>query len=259
MKSVITISVIIPCYNSEKTIGVCIKSILSQSESVNEIIIVDDGSTDQSIKIIKESFKYSNVNFKLHEQKNSGPSIARNKGVELASSTHIAFMDSDDQWFLDHILISKQFLENNLEYKIAATKYSSAFVSFSGEITFKKLLLKNYFSTPCVVLDKDCFFENGGFNEKMKYSEDYNLWLNIAFKSRVYLLDYVGAQNVDYKRPFGDTGLSSNLFAMHKGVLQCYESLCLKGRINFKIYFVLKCVEKLKYFRRKILTVIYKK
>lgn len=260
MSSVITISVIIPCYNSENTINACIKSILSQSEPVNEIIIVDDGSTDHSIKIIKDSLKDSHINYKLIKQKNSGPSIARNKGVDLASGTHIAFMDSDDQWFLNHILFCKQFLENNIECKIVSTKYSSSSssVNFSGEVTFLKLLFRNYFSTPCVVIDKNCFFENGGFNDNMKYCEDYSLWLNIVFKERAYLLDYVGAQNVDYKKPYGEKGLSSNLFAMHRGVLQCYNELYIKERIDLKKICLLSNLEKMKYLRRIFFTFLSK-
>lgn len=261
MNSAVTISVIIPCYNAEKTIEACLRSIFSQSKSVNEIIVIDDGSDDASISIINKIFKNSNLNINciLKAQKNAGPSIARNKGAMLATSNHVAFLDSDDEWFQDHILISKQFLENNDDYKMVATKYSSGYVKFSGAVLFEQLLLKNYFLTPCVILNKDCFCKSGGFNEQMRYSEDYCLWLDIAFNNKVYLLDYIGAQNVEYKKPFGDKGLSSNLGEMHKGVLQCYTSLYLKRKINFKKYFILKQIENLKYIRRNILTFFYKK
>jgi glycosyltransferase involved in cell wall biosynthesis len=259
MKSAVTISVIIPCYNSEMTIKACVESVLAQTVNVNEIIVVDDGSSDGSIPIIKEVFKNSieDIKFILQEQKNQGPSVARNKGVKLSTSNYVAFLDSDDEWHLDHIRKVKEFLEKNFEYKIVATKYLSGPVKFSGEITFEKLLLKNYLLTPCVVLNKDCFWEFEGFNEKMKYVEDYYLWLKITFKNKVYLLDYIGAQNIEYKRPFGAKGLSSNMVAMHKGVLYCYESLCSKKMINYKTYLVLKNIEKIKYFRRKLLTFIH--
>lgn len=259
MNSVITISVVIPCYNSEKTIKACIDSILNQTEHVNELIIIDDGSTDKSVDIIKELLKNVNnqIKFILKEQKNQGPSAARNDGVAVASSSHVAFLDSDDEWFPDHIRISKQFLEKNSEYKIIATKYLAIPSKFSGEVSFKKLLLKNYLSTPCVVLNKDCFWENGGFNEKMKYSEDYYLWLNIVFKNKLFKIDYIGAKNIDYKRPFGDKGLSANLLEMHKGVLNCYNCLYDNKMIDFMTYFKIKNIEKMKHLRRLILTYLH--
>jgi glycosyltransferase involved in cell wall biosynthesis len=260
MKSGITISVIIPCYNSEKTIKSCIESVLTQTECVNEIVVIDDGSTDESVNIIKEVFKNTNkqLRFILDEQKNQGPSAARNNGVALASFSHIAFLDSDDEWFPDHIRISKQFLENNPEYKITATKYLAIPTKFSGEVLFNKLLIKNYLSTPCVILDRECFWDNGGFNEKMKYSEDYYLWLNVVFKNRLYKIDYIGAKNIDYKRPFGDKGLSSNLLEMHNGVLNCYNSLYFNKMIDFKTYFKIKNIEKIKHLRRIVLTLLHK-
>jgi glycosyltransferase involved in cell wall biosynthesis len=260
MNSGVTISAIITCYNSEKTIKVCLESILTQTETVNEVIVVDDGSTDESVNIIRDFFKNSSkqIKFILSEQKNQGPSAARNNGVLLATSSHIAFLDSDDQWFSDHIRISKEFLDNNSEYKITATKYLAIPNNFSGEVSFKKLLIRNYLSTPCVVLDRDCFWANGGFNEKMKYSEDYYLWLSIVFKNRFYKLDYVGAKNIDFKRPFGDKGLSSNLLQMHYGVLKCYDNLYFNKMIDFKTYSKIKAIEKVKHLRRLILTYLHK-
>lgn len=257
----VTISVIIPCYNAEKTIEACLRSVFSQSKSVNEIIVIDDGSDDASISIINKIFKNSNLNINciLKAQKNAGPSIARNKGAMLATSNHVAFLDSDDEWFQDHILISKKFLENNDDYKMVATKYSSGYTKFSGVVSFEQLLWKNYFLTPCVILNKDCFYDSGGFNVSMRYSEDYYLWLNIAYNNKVYLLDYIGARNVEFKKPFGDKGLSSNLRAMHLGVIKCFDSLYQKRQVNFRKYVTLKQFEKLKYIRRNILTLLIKK
>lgn len=260
MKSEITISVIIPCYNSQETIKTCLESVLKQTESVNEIIVVDDGSKDQSVDIINEIIKGANNSVKLilHKQTNQGPSLARNNGVKLATCSHIAFLDSDDEWFLDHIRISKHFLENNTEFKIIATKYLGVQNNYTGEVLFEDFLTKNYLSTPCVVLNKVCFWDNGGFNKEMKYSEDYYLWLNIVFKNRLYKIDYIGAKNINNKRSFGDKGLSSNLLKMHVGVIECYDSLYINKMINFSTYVKIKYIERLKYLRRIILTFFYK-
>lgn len=256
MKNLMTISVVIPCYNSEQTIEACLNSVLAQTERVNEIIVVDDGSSDESISIVKKIFQRAtkDIELHLHEQKNSGPSIARNKGMEISKSNFIAFLDSDDKWFSDHIKVSKSFLENNEDYKIVATKYLNAPINFTGEIFFNKLLLKNYFLTPCVVLNKKVALGFGGFNDKMKFAEDYDLWLNIIFKRKGYLLDYIGSGNIENKKSFGEKGLSSNLLDMHNGVLKCYKNLYDKKKINFIIYIALKNVESIKFTRRKILT-----
>ena len=89
------ISVIIPVYNAEKTIRRCLESIMSSEYEEYEVIVVDDGSTDNSASIL---FEYANRDrrVKIINQPNSGPSIARNKGLELAEGEIIAFVDSDD-------------------------------------------------------------------------------------------------------------------------------------------------------------------
>ena len=146
MNSKVTISVIIPCYNSEKTITTCIKSVLAQTDRVDEIIVVDDGSTDKSVNVVKDLFQSTSSLTKLilHEQRNSGPSAARNKGIQLSISSHVAFLDSDDEWFLDHIYTVKSFLKKNPGYKMIATKYLSIPIKFTGEVLFKKMLFKKF-------------------------------------------------------------------------------------------------------------------
>lgn len=254
--SSVTISAIIPCYNSENTIIACIKSILNQSDLVDEIIIVDDGSTDNSVSVIKELFKTIEAPIKasLYEQKNSGPSVARNKGVQLSTSSYVAFLDSDDEWFVDHISLIKTFLSKNPDYKMLATKYLSMPIDFSGEVSFRRMIFKNHFFTPCIVMEKKMFLENKGFNENMKHAEDYDLWLNIVSNNKAYLLDYYGAGNIVGKKPFGDQGLSSNLLEMHKGVLDCYTNLYSKKKLDFISYFMIKQFEKVKYLRRIVLS-----
>ncbi|MDY0987398.1 putative glycosyltransferase EpsH [Flavobacterium sp. ACN2] len=259
MKNIVTISAVVPIYNSQKTIAKCLESILSQTENVNEIIIVDDGSVDRSVAIANEVLKsVHGIMIVLVEQENAGPSAARNKGVSLATSSHIAFLDSDDIWSPDHIRNVKEFFQENDSFKIVATKYLGAPISYVGEIFLKKMLYKNYFLTPCVVLKKDVFFEVGGFNEEMSFAEDYFLWLSIISNNRGYLLDYVGAANVDDKKVFGQNGLSSNLRLMHEGVLQCYKNLYSNKLINYKTYIKIIFFEKIKYLRRIIISCVVK-
>lgn len=89
------VSFIIPCYNAEQYIGMCIQSILNQNEKSFEIIIVDDGSVDKSVSICKE-FSNNDKRIRLITQSNKGPSSARNKGLTLAKGEWISFIDADD-------------------------------------------------------------------------------------------------------------------------------------------------------------------
>lgn len=89
------ISVIVPCYNVEKYIRECMKSILSQTLQGIEVILIDDGSDDNTVTILEE-YKRNNDNVKLFKQKNQGPGPARNRGIIAATGEYIAFMDADD-------------------------------------------------------------------------------------------------------------------------------------------------------------------
>lgn len=103
----IIISVIIPCYNSDKNIEKTLKSLESQSYDKFEVVIVNDGSTDNTESVIKKYLESSNLNVKYILQKNSGVSSARNKGLEIARGEYITFLDSDDVYnnkFIEKLL-----------------------------------------------------------------------------------------------------------------------------------------------------------
>lgn len=93
------VSVIIPTYNREKTIKRCIDSVVNQSMPPYEIIVVDDGSTDKTLKILNEHFK----DIKIIKQNHQGAQVARNAGILAAQGEYIAFLDSDDEWLADKL------------------------------------------------------------------------------------------------------------------------------------------------------------
>ena len=95
-----SISIIIPVYNIEKYISNSIKSIINQTDKDFEVIIIDDGSTDNSIAIAQKLLKNTNINYKIIKQKNSGVSAARNTGIKHSNSNYIYFLDGDD--FIDN-------------------------------------------------------------------------------------------------------------------------------------------------------------
>ena len=99
------VSVIVPAYNAEKYIGNCIKSVLQQTYPYFELIIVDDSSTDNTVKIIK-SFIDKRIKF-LQQINNNGVSSARNNGLSIAQGQWVTFLDADDQWLptrLEHLI-----------------------------------------------------------------------------------------------------------------------------------------------------------
>ena len=94
------VSVVIPAYNSEQYINECIDSVLNQTYQNYEIIVIDDGSTDNTVNLVKQ---YNNEKIKLYHQMNSGSGAARNLGVKQAHGKWIAFIDADDIWLPDKL------------------------------------------------------------------------------------------------------------------------------------------------------------
>lgn len=105
------LSIIIPIYNAAPLLNRCLDSVFNQTTQYTyEVILVDDGSTDNSVEIIKSRLENNII---LYRQKNAGPSMARNKGIELANSKYISFLDADDYWIDGYIEKTVSFLQEN--------------------------------------------------------------------------------------------------------------------------------------------------
>ena len=190
------ISVVIPTYNREKYIERAISSVLKQSYPVNEIIVVDNESTDQTLSFIKNKFK----SIKVIIEKKRGVSFTRNTGIKNCKNDWIAFLDSDDEWTVNKI--EKQIFllkKSNFKYQLMHT----------NEIWIKNGKLKNqkkkhlkkggYIFEDCldickispssVLINKELFNEYGLFDHKFKVCEDYELWLRLTSKIKVGYLN----------------------------------------------------------------------
>jgi len=251
-----SVSVVIPCYNSQNTIEKSINSVLNQTLTVNEIIVVDDGSSDNSIEIIKKIIdaNKTNTSIILYSQKNAGPSVARNKGIELAKSKWIAFLDSDDYWDKNKNYYQIECLKKEPQVVLLGTgsfKKNSFF-----RITFKMLLFKNYFQTSSTIVKKE-ILQKYFFNIKQKYSEDFRLWLEISYDHEVGISNQLQAFQV---LPLANrnASLSSQLYYMQKGEIGNFRYLYEKKRINFLDFCFACCFSYLKYFKR-IIIKFYKK
>lgn len=214
------VSVIIPYYNSEGTIIRALESVINQTYKDFEIILVDDGSTDNSYKKVEE-FINNHKDFKIKNlhQENLGPSKARNLGVKFAQGEYIALLDSDDSWEKDKLNIQMEYLKKNKDIAILGSDHNivienkiytkSKNTGDFIEVSFYKKLFKNYFAAPTVVIKKDAFENIGGFNEAQRYAEDPLLYSKIL---RKYRGGKIQSPLVNiYKNPYGDSGLSSNL------------------------------------------------
>ena len=138
-KDLVSISVVIPYFNAHETIERTIKSVLNQSEFLNQIIIVNDGSSDESFIFLEKIISKFSGSINLINQKNKGVSSARNKGIELCNTKWICFLDSDDEWYPDFI--------KNFKFQISKNKsidvYSSSLVKVKNNKILKKYIFED--------------------------------------------------------------------------------------------------------------------
>ena len=183
------VSVIIPVYNTEKYIEKCLESVKDQILKNIEIIVVNDGSTDDSSSIIKKFINNNQLNIKYLEKENGGLSDARNYGIQYATGDYICLLDSDD--YLDKNLLKN--LEKYIEQKIDVIKYKfikidedgneierstgPVFENVNGQEAFKKLFTRdNYLEVACLYLYKRSFWNSNKFlYPKERKHEDFAL------------------------------------------------------------------------------------
>ncbi len=183
-----SISVIIPVFNGEKTIRETINSILNQTFQDIEVIIINDGSTDATLEII-ESISDSRI--KIFSYPNAGLSASRNRGISLAKKEYISFIDADDLWTPDKLESQWQALQSNPQAAVAYswTDYideSSKFLKSGRRVkvngdAFSKLLVANFLengSNP--LIEKTALDKVGGFDESLFAAEDKDMWLRLA-------------------------------------------------------------------------------
>ena len=232
------VSIVIPFYKAEETIETCLDSVLYQTIMASEIVIVVDGCDDYTLREICKKDKYKLLKFKIiNIRKNSGPSVARNLGIENSNSEFIAFLDADDCWHQRKLeLQTKVMLDKNIDFLCHKYDFFGLKTFYSGFSLIKikryNLAFRTYIFTPTVMVKKNKFI---GFPVDLKHSEDYYCWLsNIG--SDFYLMDCYLANG--HKKPIGESGLSSNIYEMHKGFINANLKLLKEKKISL-FYFIL--------------------
>lgn len=195
------VSVVISTYNRIDTLPTALSSVLNQTYDNLELIVVDDGSEDGTKEYLEgisdERFSYSRSDVNL------GPSAARNMGARLSKGEYLAFQDSDDEWMPDKLEKQMRLMLENKEFSLvycAFAKYRNGELlgyTPSKDIPYEEkygdiyayLLLKPLVSTQTVVVRRDLFLEENGFNETLKSYEDYEFSLRFSKKYRIGFVD----------------------------------------------------------------------
>ncbi|MEZ0174967.1 MAG: glycosyltransferase [Candidatus Reddybacter sp.] len=196
------ISAVIPTYNNAEYIEEAIDSILAQTHPIDEIIIIDDGSSDNTAALIK-AIKQKTNKLSYIKQGNQGPSAARNQGIEIANGDWIAFLDADDRWPQDKIALQIAALQRepslqliagdmaetdqqgNVEVESVLAKHQllQQFQGLAGRPlnnALTTLVEKNFIPTGTVLVKRTALKQAGGFNPDIRFGEDLELWAKIA-------------------------------------------------------------------------------
>ena len=189
------VSVIIPTYNRAWTLPDAIDSVLEQTYQPFELIVVDDGSSDNTSALLAG---YS-PRLTVIRQENAGVSAARNTGIEQATGEFLAFLDSDDRWLPQKLARQIDFFRRHPDALICQTEEiwvrnglrvnpGKRHQKKSGDIFIPSLSLC-LVSPSAVMLRRTLFDEIGNFDENLPACEDYDLWLRVSARHPVYLVD----------------------------------------------------------------------
>ena len=196
------ISIVIPLYNKEKSIATTLESVLAQSYTNYEVIVVDDGSTDNSANVVRELV---NDKIRLISKPKGGVCSARNRGIQEAKSQYVAFLDADDLWEKDYL---EEQVKMIADFPVAmmcginyAETYQGKLVRYlpTGLKVGYRGYLTQYFDIPgrrsdlfhssAVVVNKSVFEKVGYFDERIRYGEDNDMWWRIIATHPVAFYD----------------------------------------------------------------------
>ena len=184
-----TVSVIIPTYNQAKFIDKAIESVLQQTYQDFEIIIINDGSKDNTEEIVKN---YSDFRIRyICHKKNLGLSEARNTGIRASRGKYIALLDSDDEFLPEKLDMQVELLRNEpsdvgvvcaWSFNIDKNGHyiSKRYLPRKGGYIFEDLLSANYMSVPALLIRRECFEKVGLFDSSLNGQEDWDMWIRIA-------------------------------------------------------------------------------
>lgn len=237
------VSVIIPVYNSSKYLKECLDSVIKQTYSNLEIIIINDNSQDNSLAIIND-YKDSRIKI-INLTKRSGVSFARNKGIDLASGQYICFLDSDDFWYLDKIekqvefIKDKAFIYSDYEYYNAKKRHR---VHVPLKITYKKALKNTTIFTSTVMFNMKYLTKEDLYMPNVKLGQDSATWWKILKKVKIAY----GLNEVLSIYRVGNKSLSSNKIKAVIGTWKILkaENINLFKRLYYFIFYIFNAIKR---------------
>lgn len=221
-----TVSVIIPIYNSASTILKTIDSVRQQTYSDFEIIVINDGSTDQTLEILAT---IQDPRLKVFSYENGGVASARNRGIAQSIGTFLSFLDADDSWSPDKLELQLAMLQSHPEAAVAyswtrfmneinATFQDDVSIYFTGNV-LPPLLLRNFIASGSNILVKrEAVARVGGFDSEMTPAEDWDFYLRLA---ATYSFVVVPKIQIFYRQTQGNA--SSKVIAMGRAALRVIE------------------------------------
>ena len=221
-----TFSIIVPVFNASGTLAATIASVLGQTDQDWEMILVDDGSTDQSLRVMMD-FTCLDDRIRMLSQANKGPSAARNLGAAMARGQFIAFLDADDVWTADKLASHRhfhevnpgsdasfaqiEFVETDANAKAAARTTSTV---PAGVLSLQQVIAENpVCTTSNLVMSAQAFHQLGGFCEQMAHAEDQEFIAR--FVDQGYAITGIDTLLVQYCMM--ESGLSADLESMLGG------------------------------------------
>jgi len=222
-----SISVVIPTFNRALLLSRALRSVVTQTLPADEIIVVDDGSSDGTLQILAEAYP----SITKIRQANCGVSAARNRGIEAASGEWIAFLDSDDEWLPDKLM--RQFSAVSVRPMPLVSHCDEIWIrrgvrvnpmnkhKKEGGWLFKKSIQLCAISPSSAFIHRTVFDGVGLFDEKLPACEDYDLWLRITSRFPVH---YIG-QNLVIKHGGHSDQLSSQYWGMDRFRIEALQKI----------------------------------
>jgi len=259
-----TVGVIIPVFNSGRDAIKAILSVAAQIKfSAQEIVVVDDGSEDDSADFLREACQDLNIPVRILSITNSGAANARNHGMQNCRCDLYAFLDSDDTWLTDKLARQVPlFSDPSVALVGCATTMDSGValrVNASDNfrtISLRQQLFKNYFQTSTVIVRRSVVEAVGLFPLNQRYAEEGDFFNRVAAYSNCMLLPEVLVDYGGGKQGFGASGLSANLVAMEKGELRNILRAYRRKDCSFGLFVLAILYSLIKFLRRIFISMV---
>lgn len=257
---IVSVSAIIPCFNSRETIQRALQSVVDQTVQILEIICIDDDSTDDTVSIIRK-FAQENLTIPIQvieNATNSGAGYSRNQAWDLAKGDYVAFLDSDDAWLKNKIFTQYSWMNshpevsvsghthiifNNDDITIPAIDENNLAVTYVSKLF---MLMRSPFITPSIMVKRSVSHR---FKFDKRYCEDYLLLAEMIMNDRKVVKINIPLVLL-FKEAYGVSGLSGNTREMLAGEIEVYNILVKNSNLSIIYSYLLIFWSLIKYTRR---------